>query len=85
MYKTRYYASMIVEQFETLLEKKRNRNDIRIYSIYGSEYRDLVDGVDKVIVQMLIDNGVPRRDILDGGSDLNKNGLLKEEKPYAGY
>lgn len=75
MYHTRYVAADILEQFEDLLaqnditipspedDQKSPDNDARIY---GSVYGDLLDSVEQTIVQMLLDNGVPRRNIIDG-------------------
>lgn len=95
MYHTRYVAAYILEQFEDLLAK----NDITIPSpeddqkgpdnvmrIYGSVRDDLLDSVEQIIVKMLIDHGVPRRDILDGVFYFkNYHPKVKEEKHHAGY
>ncbi len=96
MYNTRYYAAVIVELFEDLLIN----NDITIpcpegdqnylnkaVPIHGPVYSDMLDSVERIIVQMLICNGVPRRDILDRTSPEFKKDYpkVKEEKHNASY
>ena len=90
MYNTRYYAAAIVELFEDLLTSnditipclEGNQNYFDKHPIHGLVYSDMLDSVERIIVQMLINNGVPRRDILDRTSSEFKKDYpkVKEEK-----